>query len=47
MVVILKVTRTYKDLPTQSGSQSLQSKVTLKATGDKMKSLQATINKAQ
>ena len=41
----LATTRTYDDLIDATGSQDVQTKVTLKAEGDKMTSLQATLNK--
>ncbi|NOQ31782.1 MAG: hypothetical protein GQ570_11730 [Helicobacteraceae bacterium] len=41
----LTTTRTYDDLIDSTGSQTVQSKVILKATGDRMTSLQASLNK--
>ena len=40
-----KTTRTYKDLVDPIGSQTVRTKVNLKATGDKMTELKATLNK--
>ena len=44
MKTILKTKRTYNDLIDPVGSQDIQTKVVLKAAGDKMTKLQASLN---